>query len=249
MSLIPMMKLRLAMPGTLVDLTGLPELASTSVNGAVEIGALTTHFEIESSKAIREHCPLLSETAAHIGDVQVRNVGTIGGSTAHNDPAADYPAALMALGAKVRLASKSGTREMAIGDFFVDTLTTAIEPGEMITHIIVPVEASGAGTCYQKVPQAASGYAVVGIAVRLTASAGKITDAHVGVTGLAAKAFRATKVEEALKSGASVSDASALVTDGVDASSDVHTSADYRKHLARVHTARAIKAALAKCKG
>ena len=247
MSLIPMMKLRLAMPATLVDLSGLEELRSAEVNGALHIGALTTHFEVESSKLIRQKCPLLAETAAQIGDVQVRNMGTIGGATAHNDPAADYPAALVALGARVHLASTKGTREMDIEDFLVDTLTTALEPGEIITHVVVPIETAGMGTCYKKVAQAASGYAMVGIAVRVQKRDGKISRAHVAVTGLASKAFRAIKVEQALVNGASVTDAAALVADGVDASADIHASADYRKHLARVHTARAIIAALAKC--
>ena len=247
MSLIPMMKLRLAMPGTLVDLSGIPELTTIQVDEDILIGALTTHFEIESSRLIRDLCPLLAETAAQIGDVQVRNLGTIGGAAAHNDPAADYPAALIALNAMVRLASKTGARVMRYADFIVDALTTALEPGEIITHIVVPTEGADTGTCYQKVPQAASGYAVVGIAARITKEGGTITKARIGVTGLASKAFRALKTEEALLHGFSASDAAALVADGIDASADIHTSADYRKHLARVHTARAITAALAKC--
>ena len=241
MSLIPMMKLRLAMPGTLVDLSGVPELKSIEANGTLQIGAFTTHYEVESSKLIREKCPLLVQTASQIGDVQVRNAGTIGGAVAHNDPAADYPAALMALNAEVRLASKSGTRTMPIGEFFVDALTTALEPGEIVTHVVVPIEAAGMSTGYRKVAHPASGYAVVGIAVRVSKG-----DAYVGVTGLASKAFRAFKVEDALKSGASATEAAALVADGVDASSDIYASADYRKHLARVHAGRAIAAALAK---
>ena len=247
MSLIPMMKFRLTMPATLVDLSGITELTTMEMDGRIQIGALTTHFEIESSKLLRQHCPLLAQTASQIGDVQVRNMGTIGGSAAHNDPSADYPAALMALNAEVRTQSKNGMRRMPYADFVVDALTTALEPGEIVTHIIVPSDGPGTGTCYKKVPQAASGYAVVGIAARITKEDGAITKARIGVTGLASKAFRASKVEEALVFGASVADAAALVTEGVDASADIHTSADYRKHLARVHTARAITAALARC--
>ena len=175
-------------------------------------------------------------------------MGTIGGAVAHNDPAADYPAALMALNATVRTASKSGMRVMPIASFLVDALTTALEPGEIVTNIEVPSEPPGTGTCYHKVPHPASGYAVVGIAVRLLKQDGGITKARIGVTGLASKAFRAAKVEEALQSGASVVDAAALVAEGVDANSDIYASADYRKHLARVHTKRAIETALANCR-
>ena len=240
MSLIPMMKLRLAIPATVVDLSGLTELTKIEQNGTIQIGALTTHFEIESSKLIHQHCPLLAETAAQIGDVQIRNMGTIGGAVAHNDPSADYPAALIALNAEVRLQSKTGMRLMPYSSFIVDALTTSLEPGEIVTHIIVPSDGPGTGTCYKKVPQAASGYAVVGIAVRIT----KEGVASIGITGLASKAFRATKAEAALLQGSTVAEAAVLVTEGVDASADIHCSADYRKHLARVHAARAITAAL-----
>jgi carbon-monoxide dehydrogenase medium subunit len=247
MSLIPMMKLRLAIPGKLVDLTGIEELKTLEMDGSIQIGALTTHYEIESSELIRKHCPLLAETAAQIGDVQVRNMGTIGGAAAHNDPSADYPAALLALNAGVRLASKGGIGEVPYNNFLVDALTTKLEPGQIITHIIVPSEAPGTGTCYKKVPQAASGYAVVGIAVRIRREGGVVTHAYVGVTGLASVAFRAGKVEQALMDGASAADAAALIAEGVDAMSDVHVSAEYRKHLARVQAARAITTALGRC--
>lgn len=240
MSLIPMMKLRLAMPSKLVDLSGISGLSGIEKSGdSLVIGALTTHYEVESSAVVRQHCPLLAAAAAAIGDVQVRNMGTIGGSIAHNDPAADYPAALLALDAKVRLASKSGTREMAIADFLVETLSTALEPGEIVTHIVVPADPAGSGACYRKVPHPASGYAVVGIAVRLP-KGGK---AAVAVTGLSSKAFRASAVEAALNGGASAEDAASHVTDGIEAAADVYASAEYRSHLARVQTARAIAAA------
>ena len=246
MSLIPMMKLRLAAPTKLVDLSGIAELRTIERDGPVfQIGAMTTHYEIESSASIRQHIPLLAQTAAQIGDVQVRNLGTIGGSVAHNDPAADYPATLMAMNAIVRTASKRGTKVTKIGDFFVDALTTSLEPGEIVTGIEVMAK-PGEGSCYHKVPHPASGYAVVGIAVRIAKEDGAIGNARIGITGLASKAFRATKAEEALKNGASAADAAALVAEGVDASSDIYASADYRKHLARVHTVRAIAMALAK---
>jgi carbon-monoxide dehydrogenase medium subunit len=247
MSLIPMMKLRLASPEKLVDLSGVPGLAAISESGGViKVGAMATHYALETSPVLRGKCPLLSETAANIGDVQVRNSGTIGGAAAHADPSADYPAALLALEAKFVVASKSGTRTVNVQDLFVDALSTSLEPGELIQEIQLPVDDSGTGTCYKKVFQPASGYATVGIAVRVRKTAGKISFARIGVTGLASKAFRATAVEEALVAGKSAADAAALVNNGVDANSDIHASADYRKHLAQVTTARAITAALAR---
>ena len=160
MSLIPMMKLRLAAPDHLVDLRRLKDLNYIREQGAaVHIGATATHYDVENSAVVRGKCPLLAETAAHIGDVQVRNMGTIGGSIAHNDPSADYPAALQALEAKVVLKGAKSERTVSVADFFVDTFTTALEPGEIIREVIVPVEDSGTGTSYQKVAQPASGFA------------------------------------------------------------------------------------------
>jgi carbon-monoxide dehydrogenase medium subunit len=245
MSLIPLMKLRLAGVETLVDLSRIGELNGVAeFNGEIRIGAMTTHFAVESSALLRGKCPLLAETASMIGDVQVRNMGTIGGSVAHSDPAADYPAALQALEASVRLVSKSGERALPIADFFVDTFTTAAQPGELVREIVVPVDGAGTGTSYKKMLQPASGFAIVGVAVRVRQEGGKTTFARVGVTGLAPSSFRARKVEEALVGGAGVDEAAALVADGVDANADLHASADYRKHMARVYAARALRTAL-----
>src|SRR5262245_43240121 len=141
MSLIPMMKLRLAAPEKLVDISRVPGLSGITADGAnIRIGAMTTHHEIEDSALLRGKCPLVAEVAANIGDVQVRNMGTIGGSIAHADPAADYPAALLALEAKVRLVSSGSERTITLEEFLVDTLTTAIEPGEILQEVIVPAE-------------------------------------------------------------------------------------------------------------
>ena len=140
MSLIPMMKLRLAAPERLIDLSRIPGLTGIKESeGSITIGAMTTHHEVEDSALLRAKCPLLAETASNIGDVQVRNMGTIGGSVVHADPAADYPAALLALEAKVRLVSANSDRTMSVEDFLVDTLTTAIEPGEILQEVIVPI--------------------------------------------------------------------------------------------------------------
>ena len=190
MSLIPMMKLRLAAPEHLVDLGRIKDLNYIrEEGGALHIGATTTHYEVESSALVRAKCPLLAETASAIGDVQVRNMGTIGGSVAHADPAADYPAALQALEAKIVIRGAKGERTVSAADFFVDTFTTALEPGEIVREIVVPVEDAGTGTNYQKMVQPASGFAIVGIAVRVRRSGGKITMARIGVTGLSNSAI------------------------------------------------------------
>jgi carbon-monoxide dehydrogenase medium subunit len=251
MSLIPMMKLRLASPDHLVDLGRLKDLNYIRAEGdAIHIGATTTHHDVESSAVLRGKCPLLAETAAHIGDVQVRNMGTIGGSVAHADPSADYPAALQALEAKMVLKGAKSERTVAAADFFVDTFTTALEAGEMIREVIVPVEDSGAGTSYQKMVQPASGFAIVGVAARVRRAGGKITMARIGVTGLSNCSYRATAAEKALEgtsgSASEIQNAAAMVADGVEANSDLHASADYRRHMAVVYATRALIAALAR---
>ena len=249
MSLIPLMKLRLSAPEHVVDLGRIPELNRIAEDGgSLHLGALLTHHQVASSGLVQEKCPLMAETAAHIGDAQVRNMGTLGGSAAHADPAADYPAALCALEAKVRLVRKESERVMGIEDFFVDVLTTAVEPEEIITELVLPIEEPGTGVSYQKLRQPASGFAIVGIAARVRKDGGKITMARIGVTGLGATAYRATGVEALLEgtegSQADVARASAAVDEGIDANSDLHASSDYRKHVARVFTARAVHAAL-----
>ena len=251
MSLIPMMKLRLAAPEHLVDLRGVPDLKTISESsGKIHIGAMATHYDLESSPLLRQRCPLLAEAAGHIGDVQVRNMGTIGGSVSHADPAADYPASLLALGATVRLVRAGGDRTLSLEEFLVDTFTTAAEPGEIVREIIVPVEEPNTGVNYQKMLQPASGFAIVGVAVRLRKANNMISLARVGVTGLASSPFRAMAVETRLEGSAGTDDdirqAAAIIADGVDANADIHASADYRKCMAQVFAARALRAALGK---
>ena len=248
MSLIPLMKLRLAAPAQLIDIGRIADLNYIQDEGGVlRIGATTTHYQIESSPLLRSKCPLVAETADNIGDIQIRNTGTIGGSIAHADPAADYPASLLALEGRVTLVSAKSKREMALAEFFVDTFTTALEPGEIISEVILPIEDSSTGTSYQKLYQPASGFAIVGVAARIKVAGGKVAMARVGVTGLAGKPFRATAVEKALEGTAGgpsdIQKAAALVAEGVDANSDLHASADYRKHMARVYTMRALAVA------
>lgn len=251
MSLIPLMKLRLAAPGQLVDIGRIADLNFIHEEGGMlRIGATTTHYQVESSPLIRSKCPLLAEAASHIGDIQVRNVGTIGGSIAHADPAADYPASLLALEARVSLVSSKGKRDLPISDFFVDTFTTALQPGEIVQAVIVPIEDQSVGTSYQKMVQPASGFAIVGVAARIRKSGGKIAMARLGVTGLSGKPYRATAVENALEgtagSPSDIQKASAQVANGVDANSDLYASADYRKHLAQVYTMRALAIAFSR---
>jgi len=249
MSLIPMMKLRLAAPEHLVDLGRIKDLNYIrEQGGSLHIGATATHHEVESSPLVRGKCPLLAETVSNIGDMQVRNMGTIGGSVAHADPAADYPAALQALEAKLVLKGTQAERTVAADDFFVDMFTTALEPGEIVREVIVPIDGDGTGTNYQKVVQPASGFAIVGIAVRVRKSGGKLTMVRIGVTGLSNRAFRATAAEKALEgkagSAAEIQAAVALVAQGIEANADLHASADYRKHLAVIYAAKALTAAL-----
>jgi carbon-monoxide dehydrogenase medium subunit len=251
MSLSPLMKLRLASPDHLVDLSRISDLKSIrEESGNIHIGSTATHYDIESSPVIRGKCPLLAEAASNIGDVQVRNMGTIGGSIAHADPAADYPASLIALEAKVRIASAKGERTIGIEQFLVDSLTSALDSGEIVREVIVPVEAAGTGLSYQKMVQPASGFAIVGAAARIRKSAGKVAFVRVGITGVAGKAFRAPGVEKLLEgtagSAADVQKAAAVVADGVDASSDLNASSAYRRQMAKVYTARALTKALSR---
>ena len=247
MSLIPLMKLRLAQPEHVIDLARISGLNGIEpADGVIRIGAMATHHEIESSPVIRAHCPLLAETAGSIGDPQVRNRGTIGGSVAHADPAADYPAALLALEARFRIASAKGERTVAAEDFFQDAFTTALAPGEILVEAQVAIEDSGEGHAYEKVAHPASGFAVVGVAVRVKKSAGKASLARIGVTGLGSHAFRAQAAERSLESGADPTATAAAIGEGIEANSDLYASAEYRLHLARVHAARAIRAALSR---
>ena len=207
-----------------------------------------------TTSVIRARCPLLVEAASNIGDVQVRNRGTIGGSIAHADPAADYPASLLALEAQVRLASAKGERTVAAADFFIDAFTTALEPGEIVVEVAVPAEESSEGYRYEKAPHPASGFAIVGVAARIrlakppsaAKSGGKISMARIGVTGMGAHAFRALEAERLLESGAGLDQAVATVGQDVEANADLYASADYRKHLARVRAKRAISVALSR---
>jgi carbon-monoxide dehydrogenase medium subunit len=251
MSLVPMMKLRLATPEHVVDIRRIEGLRFIEEAGdRVRIGATSTHHDVESSAVLHRASPLLAKTAACIGDVQVRNMGTVGGSVAHNDPAADYMAALFALDAEVNVASAGAERTVSMMDFILDPFTTALEPGELIREISVPKEVPGTGTAYVKMAQPASGFAIVGIATRVRRAAnGTISFIRIGVTGVGPIAYRANlaegKLEGTAGSDADIAAAAALVADNIDATSDLNASAAFRKHLASTHAARSIRAALA----
>jgi carbon-monoxide dehydrogenase medium subunit len=254
-SLLPLMKLRLAAPRYVVDIGRIRQLDYIrEENGRIAIGALSTHAAIEGSALLKAKCPLLAETAREIGDVQVRNRGTIGGSLAHADPAADYPAAILALDAELVATSAAGTRTLAAGEFFVDLLTTQLRPGEIVTEVRVPADGGRTGTAYSKLHQPASGFAVVGVAARVMLSAkGVIEGAAVGVTGVAAKAYRATTVEKALTgkkpSEKLLAEAVRGAAKGVDVLSDLHASRDYRREMAAVFARRALGRALERAAG
>ena len=254
-SLLPLMKLRLARPRYIIDIGGLRGMSYIrEENRHIAIGALTTHAEIESSDLLRARCPLLVETAAVIGDVQVRNRGTLGGNLAHADPAADFPAALLALDVEIVAASTAGARTIPVNDFFFDMLTTALRPGEILSHVRVTWLAPYTGTAYEKLHQPASRFAIVGVAARLTLGKdGKIEDAGVGITGLGPKAFRAEAVEEVLRgkraSDKIFTDAARYAAQGIEPLSDLHASADYRREMVSVYTRRALRRAFARAQG
>jgi carbon-monoxide dehydrogenase medium subunit len=252
-SLLPAMKLRLMQPKVLIDLGRIRDLSYIKDEGGqIRIGAMTTHFQVEISDLLRRSCPLLPETASHLGDMQVRNKGTIGGSLAHSDPAADWPAAILALDAEIVATSAKGDRVIKATDFFVEMLTTSLQPGEILREIRIPAAKGKAAQAYVKVRHPASGFAVVGVAVNLSIDGGKCQSAGIGITGVSPTAYRATKVENALKGNAldakTLSTACAHAAAGVDVNSDLYASAEYRKQLATVYTRRAIEIAAARAK-
>ncbi len=249
-SLLPMMKLRLARPADLIDLGRLSELRYIKEDhGTVAIGALTTHWMIESSTLLKAKVPVLAEAAAQIGDVQVRNLGTIGGSLAHADPAADYPATVLALEASVVAEGPKGRRTISSAEFFTGMLATALTPQEILREVRVPALAARTGSAYLKFPHPASGFAVVGVAAVVTVDAkGKCERARIGVTGVASIAYRATAVENQLVGKAldaqTIATAAEKAAEAVDVNEDIFASAEYRAHLARVYTKRAIQKAV-----
>jgi carbon-monoxide dehydrogenase medium subunit len=249
-SLIPAMKLRLTSPRTLIDLGTVPGLRGVRVDGnSLAIGALTVHADVASSDLVRKHVAGLADAAAIIGDVQVRNRGTIGGSVAHADPAADLPVILTALNASFIVQSANGNRVIAVDDFFTDFFTTAMGADEVLTEIRVPIPATGSGTAYAKLPHPASGYVVVSAGALITRQAsGACAAARIAVGGLGSGPLRAGATETELQgkslTAQVIAAAAGKAAEGGDPDSDSYADAEYKKHVAGVYARHAIEAAV-----
>jgi carbon-monoxide dehydrogenase medium subunit len=249
-SLIPMMKLRLAQPKHLIDLRKVQGLTGIREDrGTIVIGALTTHWQVESSPLLREKCPILSDTASVIGDPAVRNLGTIGGSLAHADPAADMPATVIALGAEFVCEGPKGRRSVKVDEWFQGLMQTALTDQEILVEIRISQWPAGSGGAYMKFPHPASRFAVAGAAAMITLdSKGVCARAGVGITGAGTKAIRAKGVEAGLNGKAldqaTIEAAAQKAADGVDVQADLQGSVEYKSHLCRVFARRAIEAAV-----
>ena len=246
-SLLPLLRLRFAYPSVLVDVGGLAELRGVrEVGDALEIGALTTHYELTRDPMIAAHCGLLAQAAGTIADPAVRHRGTIGGALAHADPAGDLPAVITALDARLVAVGPSGTRSISAADFFTDYLTNSLAPGEILTSIRVP-KLDGWGYRYEKFQVTAQAWAIVGVAAVAQRSNGHVAAARVGLTNMGSVPVRAHAVEEAAAgsdaSTAALTAAAAHADEGTNPPSDLRGASDYRRHLARVLTGRALAAA------
>jgi len=255
-SLLPLMKLGLEQPGTLIDIGGiaaLREIRSSGTGGEITIGALATHEQIAADAAITKSLTALADAAASVGDVQVRARGTIGGSLAHADPAADEPAAVLAFDATLVAIGPKGERSIRASEFFKGAFETALAPDEILTQIRIPTPAARTGSAYLFFPHPASRFAVVGVAAVVTRGAdGAIAKAAIGVTGAAERPFRAVAAEKALAGSrgdaAAVAKAAAAAAEGLTALEDLTASATFRAHLVGVYTKRAINSALERAK-
>jgi carbon-monoxide dehydrogenase medium subunit len=253
-SLLPLMKLRLAQPKLLVDISRIPDLSYIRIDGSsVAIGAMTTYRQIQLSQEVHRAASVLAEAAHEVGDPQVRARGTLAGSLAHADPAGDMPAVVLALGGSLKVIGPSGERDVDLDGFFVDMLTTALQDREIIREVRLNAVPAGAGAAYHKFDQPASHYALTGVCAVVTMSGGNIGSARIGVTGVGPKAYRPTAVEQALAGKPAeeeaVKAAVQTVADGIDVLGDIHASPEYRAHLARVLTRRAVLQAAERARG
>ena len=253
-SLIPMMKLRLSEPSIVVDIGRIDGLSYINESGGgLAIGAMTSYYDIISSAAVQQNAAVLAEAAAEVADPQVRYMGTIGGSLAHSDPAADLPAVMLALGAEVVATSAGGSRTISADDFFVDLFTTALEPNEILTEIRIPAQGAGSGAAYAKMANKASHFAIVGVAANVTVSNGSVTAARIGVTGSGSSASRASDSEARLVGSSgdanAIRSAAGRAANGIEMNEDIHASAEYREHLTKVFALRAITAAVERASG
>ena len=249
-SLLPAMKLRLSQPAVLIDIAHVAELKGIkTVGSTLTIGAGETYHAIATSATVISACPVLASCTGQIGDIQVRNAGTIGGALAHADPAADLTAVFLALGGTVTVQSAGGTRSIAADDLFVSMLMTALDSGELITTVNVPVMSKGQGAAYAKLKHPASRYAIVGVAAAVTLSNGVVSACRVAVTGAGPQAVRQPSVEKALigTSGDAAAIKAACVSAGADMEylGDIHASEDYRRAMVKVYAARALTDAVA----
>jgi len=254
-SLIPAMKMRVAEPAALVDISRIKTLAGiTASKSSLKIGAMTTHTTIANSPVVKKHCAILAEAASLIGDQQVRNRGTIGGALAHADPAADYPTVILALDATLTAAGVKGKRQINIEGFFIDLFTTALKKNEMLTTITLPTYSKGTGGAYIKHAHPASGYAVVGVAALVTVKNGACAKVSVTVGGITPNPYHAAAVEKALLgktvNESTIAAAAVYAAEGVKypMGDEVYASGDYRKHLAVVLTKRALLKAIERAK-
>jgi carbon-monoxide dehydrogenase medium subunit len=253
-SLLPAMKLRVSSPAAIIDIGRLKGLSGIKVGkSSVKIGGLTTHTEVAESDAVAKSCPLLSEAAAQIGDMQVRNRGTIGGSLAHADPAADYPTVVVALDAEITATGAKGSRRIPARKFFTDLFTTSLKPSEILTEVSVPVARKGEGSVYLKHRHPASSYTVVGVAAIVTLKNEHIKSAKVVIGGVTPNPVVVTKVQDLLAgqkpSGKLFAEAGALVAEAIESPlGDLYASGEYRVHLASVMTRRALQEAAARAK-
>jgi len=242
-SLIPAMKLRLARPALLVDVGRIADLSYVrEESDFVEIGALTRHKDVAASSVLEQHCPIVSSTAGRVGDPQVRHRGTIGGSLAHGDPASDLPSVMLAVGANLVARGPHGERVIPAGEFFTGVFETALAPDEMLVQVRVP-KLGSAGWSYTKMARRAQDWATVGVAAVVERSNGSVGKAAIALTNMGATSLRAAASEDALAGGASVEEAAALAADGTEPPSDHAASSDFRRHLVRVLTRRALEEA------
>jgi carbon-monoxide dehydrogenase medium subunit len=242
-SLLPAMKLRLARPALLVDIGRIGDLSYVREDGdAIAIGALTRHKDVATSVLLREHCPMVPYTAGQVGDPQVRHRGTIGGSIAHGDPASDLPTVILALDGELVASGKGGERTIAARDFFTGVFQTALAPDELLVEVRVP-KLGSQGWSYVKMARRAQDWATVAVAAVVERTNGSVGKASIALTNMGATTLRATASEEALAGAASIADAAALAADGTDPPSDTFGSSDFRRHLARVLTRRALEEA------
>jgi aerobic carbon-monoxide dehydrogenase medium subunit len=253
-SLLPLMKLRLAQPKVLVDIGRIPGLSYIrSENGALAIGAMTTYREILLSDEVKQRAAVLAEAAHEVGDPQVRAKGTLAGALAHADPAGDMPAVMLALGATLKAVGPNGERDIDVDGFFVDMLTTSLQEQEIIREVRVRAVPSGSGAAYHKFDQPASHYALTGVCAVVALDGDKLGSVRLGVTGVGPKAYRPTAVEQALQGQPATEDAVKTavqtVADGIDVLGDIHASPEYRAHLARVLTRRAVLEAAQRARG